>query len=131
MAGQHLSSDVVVAVNSVRRLIESAGVAVGVTGAMKDETVVMRGVEPRNAFRVGTVNFPGETGSARGVHAQMLRLRTVQPADQLVVAGLGDLGCIITKKIPDPCESLAPGIARDQAAEITALGRPIIVRPHG
>jgi hypothetical protein len=46
MAGQHLGGDVVVAVNSVRRLVESAGVAVGVTGAMKDETVVVRGVEP-------------------------------------------------------------------------------------
>ena len=111
MPGQHFGRDVVVAVDPVQSLVQARGIARRVTGAMQNEAIVMGRVEPGNAFRVVTPNRPhgpAMAPSGRDVDTQVVRLRSVQPADQLVVAAFRDLRRVVPEQFANPGEGIRP-----------------------
>jgi len=55
---------------------------------------VVGGIDPGDAFRVSATDLPRES-TALGIDAQNIGLRTIQPANQPVMAGFRDLGRII------------------------------------
>ena len=88
-------------------------------------------VEPRDALRVGRLDVQGEAARRVGVDAQVLGLRAVEPADQLIVARFGDRRSVVAQIVADPGEGLAPTSARHRAVDELPVAGPIIVRTDG
>ena len=81
VSGQHFRGDVVIAIDTVRAHVEPGGVAIGIACSVQNKQVVIGGVLPGDALRIGRSDRPDEALGRRCFHAQVIGLGAIQPAD--------------------------------------------------
>jgi hypothetical protein len=81
MAIQYLGGYVVVAVDSVRTDIKTTRITIFVSRPVEHQSIVVRGIKPRDPLGIVAPDFQIDTAPRRRLHANMLTLGAVQPTD--------------------------------------------------